>query len=420
MYPDGPRNTSVTITLNEYEKRMFETMAEVYDSSQAGVGRMWLKQDYQRYFGSIHPDALERHDIDMDALVRGVISPEEIDEQYKVDMGDMPAIPATDGGATAAMQPASYSPTHTKQDLASSGPELTWSELKEAVEANWDDEDEQLLEIHPDRVRASADVEFTDDGRYSEDDYALKAKQDVLEKILVGLLRTNDEVSEKQIEATILQYTDHQISRSDHEAGKRYKIQTYKDDITDHFIAHPDPLEDTYYTSEEVAKRRFAKEVEETIADLVDKTWVLDPKEHVKRTGVPVKEDATQWLEDLAEFRQGLGFLQAITTDGTWSERLSELDDPLGEWPNADVAARKTYNELLAKYVHVNEWARFAVADAVLELANDDVLEDDILRDDEFVDVRPDRPSEPVFQWVADREEPLSSQAQIDAVSERL
>lgn len=423
MYPDGTRDTSVTITLNEFEKKMWEAMADVYESSQAGVGRMWLRNDYQRYFGSIHPDALGRHDIDADALVRGEIDPEEIDDRFKVDTSGLPEVPAADGmGAIADVSPNSYSATVTKQDLATSGTELTWSELKDAVDRNWNDDEDEPVVIHPDRVRESPDVDVTDEGDYSHDDYALRSNQSVVTKILVGLLRNNDVVSRDQINAAILEYTDHQINRSsDHyKAGKQYKKETYRPQILDHFVEHPDPTEDKYYTSEAVAEELFAEEVRETIAELVDKVWMLDPREHVQQTGVPVKEDASQWLEDLADVRRGLGLLYVVTSDDEWSSRLSEIDDPLDEWPNAKVAAGKTYNKILAEYVQVNEWARFAVADAVLELEDDQLLEDDLLRNDEWVDVRPDRPSEPVFQWVTDRERPLSSEAQIDFVSEKL
>ena len=205
--------------------------------------------------------------------------------------GDEPAqVPVSDGGVSAPARPSSYTPTHTPQDLATAGTELTWDELTDAIGRHWSDD----LEIHEDRVRSSGDVEIVGEDDYSNDPYALRASKKTVTKILAGILRSNgDVVPEKLVEAKILQYTEHQISRSDEAAGKRYKKSEYKKQLVKihgFLIPHPDPLKDEYYTSEKAAKELFAEEVEETIADLVDKTWVLDPRQHVQQTGIAVKD----------------------------------------------------------------------------------------------------------------------------------
>jgi len=419
MFEGGTRNTNVTTALNRVEKQALENLADAYNCSQSAVNRMYIFRAHQEVFGDIHPEAVPSDQIDVQALLNGDLETDDVPEKFRMD-GDGPAqIPTADGGIAAQPTPSSYTPTHTPQDLATAGTELTWDELTDAIGQHWSDD----LEIHEDRVRESADVETAGDGSYSHDDYALKANQNAVAKILAGLLRSKGgTVTDTELNLTILRYTDHQINRADYSAGKAYKKETYRNLMVKkgHIVPHPDPLKDEYYTSESAAEELFAKEVKETISELIDKTWVLDPREHVQREGIAVKEDASQWLEDLAEYRQGLGFLHALLEDDEWSERLSELDGPLGEWPNAKVAAGKTYNQMLSEYVQVNQWARFAVADAVLELGDDELLEDDLLRDDEWVPVYPDRPSEPVFQWVTDRDKPLSPQAQIDKVSEKL
>ena len=413
--------TNVSVQADTTEKELIEALSyDILDCSQSAGLKHAAKQLYTEAVGNIHPRAIRDGAVDVEALLTGEIDPEDVDEKYRMD-GDEPAqVPVSDGGVSAPARPSSYTPTHTPQDLATSGTELTWDELTDAVGRHWSDE----LGIHEDRVRSSGDVEIVGEDDYSNDPYALRASKKPVTKILAGILRSHgDVVPEKLVEAKILQYTEHQISRSDEAAGRRYKKSEYKKqlvEIHEFLIPHPDPLKDEYYTSEAAAKELFAKEVSETIADLVDKTWVLDPREHVQQTGIAVKEDASQWLEDLAEFRQGIGLLHSALEDNDWSELLSELDDPLGEWPNVKVAAGKTYNSLLWEYTQVNQWARLAVADAVLGVDNDDVLEDDLLRNDEWKTVRPDRPIQPVTEWIVHRDEPLSPQAQIDAVSERL
>ncbi|OLZ39129.1 hypothetical protein A6E15_19390 [Natrinema saccharevitans] len=414
------RDTNVSVQADPTEKELIEAVSyDILDCSQSAGLKHIAEQFYRQVAGDIHPRAIRDEKVDVQALLNGNLEPEDVDEKYRMD-GDSPAqIPTADGGLQVTPTPSSYTPTYTPQDLATTGAELTWDELTDAIGQHWSDD----LEIHEDRVRSSGDVEIVGDGKYSDDPYALRASKKPVAKILAGILRSNgDVVPEKLVEAKILQYTEHQISRADESEGRRYKKSEYKRLLVKkgHLVPHPDPLRDEYYTSEAAAKERFAEEVKETIADLVEKTWVLDPTEHVQQTGIAVKENAEQWVRDLAEFRQGLGFLHTLLEDDDWSDRLSELDDPLGEWPNAKVAAGKTYNQMLSEYVYVNQWARFAAADAVLELEDDELLEDDLLRDDEWVPVRPDRPSEPVFEWVADRDKPLSPQAQIAEVSNKL
>ncbi|WP_436348938.1 hypothetical protein [Natronorubrum sp. FCH18a] len=420
MNKDATRETNITTAVNDFEYEVFEKLGDVYDCSKAGANRLIAWETYRNFFGDIHPAALDRPDVDTEALIRGELDPEDVPDEYKMD-GDGPAqVPVSDGGVASRSTPSSYTPTYTPQDLSQAGTELTWTELKESVERHWNDD----LEIHEDRVRTGGQVDVAPDGTYDHDEYALRASQTTVAKILMGLLRSKGGVvPETLVEGMILKYTDHQINRANTDAGKRYKKETYKELLVDelgYLIPHPDPLRDEYYTSEEAAAELFATEVEETIADLVDKTWVLDPREHVQQTGIAVKEDATQWLEDLADFRQKLGFLQAITSDETWSDRLEEMERSIGDFPNARVAAAKMYNELLQEYVRVNQWARFAVANAKLDLEDGDVLTDEVSTGDDWKQINADRPSQPVVKWVTQCETPLSPEAQIAAVSEKL
>jgi len=418
MFDGGTRDTNVTTAVNSIEKQAFENLADAYNCSQAAMNRMVVLRAHRELFGDIHPKAVPSETIDTEALLNGDLEPEDVDERFRMD-GDAPAqVPTADGGIAAQPTPSSYTPTYTPQDLAESGSELTWDELTDALTEHWSAE----LEIHPDRVRASGDVDMIGDD-YSNDPYALRASKKPVAKIITGILRSNgDVVPEKLVEAMILQYTEHQITRADEAAGRRYKKSEYKRLLVDEFgflVPHPDPLKDEYYTSEGAAKELFAEEVSETIAELVDTTWVLDPREHVQQTGVSVKENPSEWLEDLAEFRQGLGFLQAVTSDDTWGDVLEELDDPTGKLPNAEIAARKTYNDLLQQYVRVNQWARFAVGHAILDVG-DDVLVDEVSTGDDWKEVNADNPAQPVTEWVTRRDEPLSPQAQIEAVAEKL
>ena len=412
--------TNVSVQANQTEKEMIEALSyDILECSQSAGLKHAAKELYQKNAGNIHPRAIRDGAVDVDALLRGEIDPEDVDEKYRMD-GDSPAqVPISDGGVSARARPSSYTPTYTPQDLEESGTELTWDELTDAIAKHWSDE----LEIHEDRVRSSGDVDTVGDD-YSNDPYALRASKKPVAKILAGILRSNgDVVPAKLVEAKILQYTEHQITRADEAAGRRYKKSEYKRLLVEEFgflVPHPDPLKDEYYTSEAAAKELFAEEVSETIAELIDTTWVLDPREHVQQTGVAVKEYASAWLEDLAEFRQGLGFLHAVTSDETWSDVLEDLDDPTGELPTAEIAARKTYNDLLQQYVRVNQWARFAVAHAILDIGDDDVLTDEVSTGDDWQVINADNPTQPVTEWIIRRETPLSPQAQIDRVSEKL
>jgi|GEM_PF-2318674 len=418
------RDNKQTTKLSDVEKSMLEVLSEGHDCSQSAYIRDIIVERWKENCGDVHPKIFNRHDMDIEAFLRGEIDPDEVNDGFKMD-GDSPAkVPASDGGVGAAVSPGNHTPTQTPVDLAKSGPELTYDELKDAVTKHWDDD----LEIHPDRVRASEAVEFlTDDCEdYSEDPYALKSSRATVSKVLAGILRTHgDEVPEQIVEETILKYTSHQITRADKKAGERYKVERYTEALVERYeylIPHPDPLKDMYYTSEAAAKEHLGKEITETIEKLIDQSsWVLDPKAHAQEQQVNPKKDPSEWINDLASFRQRLGYLHAVRESEYWASLLTELDNDLfDEFPTPQVAVGKTFTEMINQYLRVNQWARFAAAHAVLEVTDETVLEAEIYDGDEPMTVNPDRPAQPVMEWVTERGEPLSPGAQIEAVAEKL
>ncbi|WP_276257161.1 hypothetical protein [Halomontanus rarus] len=403
------RDTSVTVQVNDLEKRKFETLAEAYDSSQAGVGRHLVDRAYHELFGDLHPKALERHDIDINALVRGEISIDELPDDCKMG-GDGPAkIPATDGGASANFKPSSYSATHSPAELAQSGPQLSWDKLKDAVDRHWSDE----LEIHPDRVFEG------DDDR----DGVLKQRPKYAARILAAILRSKgDVVTQGEIDLTILKYTDHQIDRApdEYKAGKEYKKEKYGGLITRYFVPHPDPLEEKYYTSEAAMEELLPKEIEETISELVEEQqFVLDPFKHGKEVKINPREDPTQWLEDLASFRRKLGVLHAVREDSEFRDILREVDDKVfDEYPHLMVAVSKTFTDVVHEYATVNEFARYTVADTLLDVDEDRLLEyEDYDSGDEVRTVNPDRPAQPIQVFRIEPSEPMGREQQFRIIA---
>lgn len=414
--------TNVSVQADTTEKEMIEALSyDILDCSQSAGLKHAAEKLYRENAGNIHPRAIRDGAVDVAALLRGEIDPEDVDEKYRMD-GDGPAqVPVSDGGVAAPARPSSYTPTHTPQDLATAGTELTYDELTDAIGQHWSDD----LEIHPDRVRASEDVDVIA-GEYDHDEYALRASQTSVAKILTGILRSKGaKVPAEVVEDTILTYTAHQINRADTDAGRRYKVETYTKVLVEKLgliVPHPDPLEDVYYTSEAAAKNLFRDEVVETVQELVDEAWLLDPTEHAQREKINPKEDAAQWVADLAAFRQKLGFLHAVRESDRWAEWLADLDNDLfDEFPRPQIAVGKTFTEMLNQYLRVNQWARFAAANAVLQVDDESLLETTIFDEqDNEVEVNADQPTQPMTKWVTQRKTPLSPQGQIDRVSEKL
>ncbi|MFC6720881.1 hypothetical protein ACFQHN_25590 [Natrialbaceae archaeon GCM10025896] len=97
MNDAGTRDVQVSTAMNQVEKGELEKLADVYDCSQSAVVRHLVDERYNELFGEIHPDALDRHDVDEDALVLGEVDPDDVDDSLKMD-GDGPAqVPAADG-----------------------------------------------------------------------------------------------------------------------------------------------------------------------------------------------------------------------------------------------------------------------------------------------------------------------------------
>lgn len=389
--------TNVTIQVNDLQKKKVEQVAAAYDCSQSAAGRLLFEQAYNELFGTIHPDALERHDVDTDALVSGDLEPEAIDDDLKLE-GDEPAsVPTTDGGTTQRVQPSSYTPTYTPQDLACSGPALEWDELKDAVDSHWGPE----LSIHPDRVDKDANT--------------LRANVAVSAKIIAALIRAeHDEVSEQFVDAKILEYTEHQIRRADTEAGREYKTEQYRPYVLEQFIDHPDPTSDTYYTSPCAMERTLASEVADAIDQLEETQFVLDPQAHVQQTGTKVKEDPTEWLADLAAYRETLGLLHAVRNDERALDMLRDQEDELfPDAPNAMVGLREAFVPALEAYTTVNEYARFVVAHTILELEIGEGMDAEIEAGEI---VTPDTPHDPLLDFVEGPDEPVRRQAQFERV----
>lgn len=421
MSSSDTRDTNVSASLNDLEKGKLEKLADVvHESSQSGVIRHWIDENYHDHFGDIHPDALERSDVDEEALADGTTRPDEIDDDLKIS-GDGPAqVPASDGGIATRQHPESYTPTYTPDELAESGPELTWDELQDAINRHFDDG----LTIHPDRVRRSSDVEVGADGSYSDDEYAVLASQRPVAQVLAGILRHHgDVVDEKLVDAMIRQYTEHQIKRADTEAGREYKIRTYKQLLVDEFeylVPHPDPTESKYFTSQSVVKHKLGRELREVFQNLESATRVLDPKRHAQKAQTNPKEDPSEWLSTVGEFRVNLGILHNIREREELRNALLEWDHEVffDDVPNMMVMVTQRFQSMLREYQDINQYARFIVAETVLDLEENDLLD---IEDPETGDViNPDRPATVVREFVTSRETPLSPQSQIKTVAEKI
>ncbi|WP_337653189.1 hypothetical protein [Halomontanus rarus] len=357
------RDTKLTIKVNDVEKKQVEALAEIYDCSQAAAGRMLFTSHYSDVFGEIHPEALERHDVDVGAIIRGEIDPDELDDDLKMDSNGPAKVPAADGGLSTSLSPSSHSPTYTPQDLATSGTALSWEELKSAVDRHWSDE----LKIHPDRVAPET----------------LKNNQKVTGKILAGIVRSESDVaSDPLLEQKIEEYLGHQIRRADYESGLRYKIDQYKPVIRQHFASHPDEDHGSQYTTPSTKDEEVPRLFELTVRELKENIHKVDFDAWWKTNSVG--EDATigdieKWTEDLADYRSTLETLSAIVSRDEFSSALrdSDLEYP-DEYNDVIHYASSVLNKRLRSYASADPFARYVAAKNVLELDDDELRDEDL------------------------------------------
>lgn len=366
------RDTKLTIQVSDLEKKQVEVIAETYDCSQAAAGRMLFSNAYTDLFGEIHPEALERHDVDLDALVRGEIEPDEIDDDLKMDTDRSPKVPAADGGLSVSMSPSSHSPTHTPQDLATSGTALSWDELKTAVDRHWSDE----LEIHPDRVEP----------------VVLKNNRDVVSKILAGILRSEqDYIVDALIETRIKDYLENQVRRADKEAGLEFKIEQYKPLIIDHLEAHPGTRTESYYASPNAVEQDLPSFVENTLESLQENQHVLDVEDWASEKGIPTRQikgkEIEMWLEELSGFRHDLLELERVRKDPTFIDVIMGSDDvdyPEDAYDDPIQWLKSVCESWTGQYTEIEPRARYAAVHTVRD-SDQELLDENIDRPDEAV-----------------------------------
>lgn len=357
------RNTRISIKVNDVEKKQIEALAEVYDCSQAAAARMLVTNTYDELFGSIHPEALERHDVSIDAIVRGELDPEDVDDALKMDSDGPAQVPAADGGSVARMAAASHSPTITPQELADSGPTLSWSELKDAIDRHWGPE----LEIHPDRVEPET----------------LKNNRDLVSKILSGILRSeSDVVVDMLIEDRIREYLTHQVTRHDTEAGLEYKIDQYKPLILERLEAHPGTRTESYYASPGAVERDLPTFVENTLESLHENQYVLDIESWAEYNKIDelTVGNLEQWLGEVADYRQDLIDLKQVRKDPMFIDMLmnsDEIDYPEEAYNDPIHWLKNATQGWKDEYTDVDPYARYAAVHTIRDV-DDGLLEKDV------------------------------------------
>lgn len=393
------RDNKFTIKLSDVEKQVVEKLSDAYDCSQSAAARMLFSTHYQELFGEIHPEAFDRHDLDIKAVLHGEIDPEEIDDKYRMDSDSTPSVPAADGGIGTSVSPASHTPTQTPTDLAKAGPALSWDELRDAVDRHWssdeDDEDSHPgFEIHPDRVEPER----------------LKNNRNVCAKILAAIIRSeSDAVSLELIEQKVEEYLGHKITRADYERGLEYKIDQYEPLIREHFVSHPNEDDGRQYTTPETRDNEIPNLASITIADLEDKIAAVD-FDTWRKTNVEGAEatvaDVRNWVEDLADYRESIATLSAITTEEQFRDALmdSNLEHP-DEYNDPVHYVSSVTSDRMQSYGSANAFSRYVASNTLLELD-----------DERVVDV--DRPQAPVVKF--ETGESMDEDEQLRTVAEKV
>ncbi|ELY68858.1 hypothetical protein [Natrinema versiforme] len=360
------RDTKQTTKLNDTEKSKLEKLAEAHDCNQSALMRQWIEESWEENFGDVHPDAFDRHDMDIGAIVSGEVDPGEVEDKFKMDGEQTPSVPAADGGLGAAVSPASHTPTQTPTGLAKAGPALSWDELKEAVERHWDpdegDEDGEEstvgFEIHPDRVEPES----------------LKNNHEVCAKIITGILRhEQDVIAGPLIEQRIEDYLGHKVTRADYESGLEYKINQYKPQIIGHLEDHPNITVETYYASEQTLKDQLPSYVEDLIDELHSntapdlETWLEETRN--LEVGRMEFEDYDDWLEALRQYRVAIAKLSGVLAHGQFGDILEEkLDYPEEHYDDAASYLVSVMRGAKDDYTNASEHARYVVINEYADL----------------------------------------------------
>lgn len=348
------RDNKFTIKLSDVEKQVVEKLSDAYDCSQSAAARMLFSTHYQELFGEIHPEAFDRHDMDMAEILRGEIDPDEVDDELKMTGESTPQVPAADGGLGASVTPASHTPTQTPTDLEKAGPALSWDELKDAVDSHWGEE----FEIHPDRVEPER----------------LKNSHDVCAKIIAAVLRhEQDVIAGPLIEQRIEDYLGHKVTRADYDSGLEYKIDQYKPQIVEHLQDHPNITVETYYATPETVENELPRYVENLIDELHSncatdvETWASRNRNmEVEQMGF---EDYDDWLEALKEYRMSIEKLSGVLQNGQFGDALKEnLDFPDEHYDDAPAYLASVLAGMKDTYRRAPEHARYVVSTEYADL----------------------------------------------------
>lgn len=368
------RDTKQTTKLNDTEKGKLEKLAEAHDCNQSALMRQWIEESWEENFGDVHPEAFDRHDMDIGAVLSGEVDPGEVEDKFKMDGEQTPSVPAADGGVGAALSPASHTPTQTPTGLAKAGPALSWDELKEAVDRHWDpDEDDGEestvgFEIHPDRVEPET----------------LKNNQNVTPKILTAIIRSEEDVvPEVLIEQRIEDYLGHKVTRADYDAGLKYKINQYKPLIIDLLEAHPGTRTDMHYASADAAEDDLPRFVTNTLESLQENQHVLDINEWAEEKDLHKHQiqgkEIELWLENVTAFRHDLLDIKRVYKDPAFIEMLigSDIDYPEDSYQDPVKWLKAVCESWLEQYAEVDPRARYAAVHTVRE-TDDELLSPEI------------------------------------------
>lgn len=348
---DQPKNEKLMFRGTAEDKATLEVLADhVFDCSQSAVLRKLIRDAKHEILDGVDPQAIQDGDVtlsELDDLVNGDASGDEI--QPDTDTGTGQAV--ADGGSVPA--PSSYTANLTPAQLAKSGPELSWNELREYVA---DPEDGGLwsdsLEIHPDRVGETT----------------LKQSHKTTTRILAaicrseaysGVLQGDTDNSDTDLNVILDTYVSDLHSRLDSTAGKDYFRETYRELLEDNFLYPlPMPDKDAYYVTQARARKGLETTIEESI-DALDHEFAdrVDEQQWRQNYEVEGGDSHLAWCNVVAdELRECVAPLRVIHSTG-----LAEVADTL-DYPD--------------EYQHISHYLANIVSDA-LDQYRKDVSADD-------------------------------------------
>jgi hypothetical protein len=283
------------------EKQQIETMAaEHFESSASAAIRQLALDNYAQIYGDITSRAIQERRVDEETLAAvkaGNLATDTLDDALRYT-GDDARVPTADGGVTP--HPSSYSATLTKHELAQTGTQLTWEDLKDAVsDQRWDDS----LVIHPDRVRPES----------------LNQKRKESARVVAAIARHYADggvLRGDRIRELIDEYLLHLSDRANEEESRAYIHETYTPLVTEDMYEGPQAKR-VYYTDEDACPDPAAA-VESTLK-LKDRTErILDRDEHqAGEEYEDMKASIDAWRADLGEW----------LTDVATIRKISQMDD---------------------------------------------------------------------------------------------